>query len=316
MSTDSTFFDATSAARVALRSASAPNLAQRRFNAICAIGPGFLRGGFQPAHARELMQAVELAMAAWPLQAASRAFSGLSRTAYFKPSQGPFNTETIEPRTGQALLAHIGKQRAMRRNDASKRGKQTRLEREAGLHWLAQCGARFGDVIEVSTRQYKTLLLVTDCDVEIGDVGATRGIPYAVVSGFFGKGPAKPRLACDPLVPPRLVARNDELDFVDLLWDAVSCGWQDATFRIEDECFFEDLRYGWRPTEEDLFDAELNRYTCDSQSWLSVRDEPPPVCPCLGSPAAAKLPPTPNQRRDKASRECRRPCIARTDLSR
>lgn len=291
ISTDSSSIDTPSAAWVALRAASAPNLAQRRFNAICAIGPGFLRGKFQPAHARELKQAVELAMAAWPLQAASRVFSGLSRTAYFKPSQGPFNTEKVEPRTGQALLAHIGKQRSMRRNDASKRGKQTRLEREAGLHWLAQCGAGFGDVIEVSTRQYKTLLLVTDCDVEIGDVGATRGIPYAVVSGFFGKGPVKPRLACDPLVPPRLVARNDELDFVDLLWDAVSCGWQDATFRIEDECFSEDLRYGWRPTEEDLFEAELHRYTCGGQSWLSVRDEPPPVSPVPWQPCDGEITP-------------------------
>jgi len=290
ISTGSSSIDTPSAAWVALRAASAPNLAQRRFNAICAMGPGFLRGRFQPASATELIQAVELAMAAWPLQAANHVFAGLSRTAYFNPSQGPFSTEAIKPMTGEALIAHIEKQRSLRRNDASKRGKRSRLESQAGLHWLAQCGAKFGDVIEVSTRQYKTLLLVTDCDVEIGDVGATRGIPYAVVSGFFGKGPAKPRLACDPLLPPRLVARNDDLEFIELLWDAACSGWQHATYHVNDERFAEDLWHGWRPTQEDLYAAELNRYTCDGQSWLSVRDEPPPVSPVPWQPCSSADP--------------------------
>jgi hypothetical protein len=248
------------------------------------MGPGFLRGGFQPANATELKQAVELAMAAWPLQAANHVFAGLSRTAHFNPSHGPFSTEDVKPITGEALIAHIEKQRSIRRNDASKRGKRSRLESEAGLHWLAQCGAKFGDVIEVSTRQTSALLLVTDCDVEIGDVGGTRGIPYAVVSGFFGKGSAKPRLACNPLVPPRLVARNDDLEFIELLWDATWSGWQGATYHVDDECFSEDLRHGWHPTPEDLYEAELNRYTCNGQSWLSVRDEPPPVCPVPWQP--------------------------------
>lgn len=275
----SAFREATDAELAALSNSSTPTRAQRRFNAICAMGPGFLRGMFKPADAMELTQAVELAIAAWPLQAASRAFAGLSRAAIFTPSQEPFNTEAIKPMTGESLLAHIGKQRAIRRDDATRRGKRTRLETEAGLHWLAQCGARFGDVIEVSTRQYKTLLLVTDCDVEFGDIGGTRGIPYAVVSGFFGKGPAKPRLACNPLVPPRLVARNDNSDFIELLWDAAGYGWCDATYRVEDENFADDLRYGWRSTQEDLCEAQLHRYTCDGQSWLSVRDEPSPETP-------------------------------------
>ncbi len=218
-------------------------------------------------------------MAAWPLHAANQVFAGLSRSAYFDPSRGPFSIEAIKPMTGEALLVYIAKQRAIRRDDASKRGKRSRLESEAGLHWLAQCGARFGDVIEVSTRQTRALLLVTDCDVEIGDIGGTRGIPYAVVGGFFSKGPAKPQLACNPFVPPRLVARNDDLEFIELLWDAACSGWHDATCRVEDENLVDELRHGWLPTQEDLDEALMHRYTCERKSWSNVRDgssqEPP-----------------------------------------
>ena len=135
--------------------ATRPSPAQRRFNAIQTIEPNFVRGEFKPRDAKELRQAVELAIAAWPLRSAGHVFFGVSNLAVYSPSRGAFDTGELEPKTGEELLAYIKRRLQLRKDDASKRRRRTRLDNEVGLHWLAQSGARFGDVIEVSTRQYK-----------------------------------------------------------------------------------------------------------------------------------------------------------------
>ena len=111
---------------------------------------------------------------------------------------------------------------------------------------------------------------MTDCHIDIANSGGMRGVPCALVGGFFGKGPGRNRLSCDPSVPPVLVERNDDPDFAEMLWDAAGYGWYNATYHVKDRKFGECLWNGWHPSQQDLSDAMQHRYACDGQSWLSV----------------------------------------------